>query len=214
MHPRTRTRWTRRAAALCFALTGAIGCSSCPPPLELDTPEHTLATFRHAFECDQPDMEYRCFSEGVQGAFGGLAGYQIGSAIFREENGTLVFLLKIGPDGPPPTIKPVGDGSRVRATFDSLPTDAFGQSLTFELLNQPEYILHYANGEEVHDFADSVVAVREGKDQVRITLRDADLGKPLPVQIQRVEIRPRWVIDGIPGLMQAIDKAHGKEASP
>ncbi len=195
-------------AATLAALVWTTGCSSCPPEFQLDTPEHTLATFRGAFECNKTEMEYRCFSDGVKSSFGGLAGYEIGSAIFKAENGPLLFLLKWGPEGPAPVIKYIGDGSRARATFDTLPGDAFGQAFTVELVNEPEYWLYYANGEVTNGYADAVTVVRDGKDIVRFTLRDADLGKPLPNPIQRGEIRSRWVIDGIPGLSDAQKKAH------
>ncbi|MFH0945843.1 MAG: hypothetical protein V2A76_11645 [Planctomycetota bacterium] len=192
---------------LCLAVTG--GCASCPDGPDLATPERTIRTFQRAFACDMREIEFRCLSDGAKAGFSHLAGYSIGRDVFRQQRQMDVLLMKMD----------LADLSeRTSVSYDEDGNTAIARIDTGEgevevlLVNEPEYRLFHPDGTITHEFANRVSARFGPRNQVVVLIGDEDLGDVERKPIQRVEIRPRWVIAGLPGLPEAQEASQQRNA--
>jgi hypothetical protein len=186
------------------------GCAStCPEDPVLDTPLDTLMSYHQAFVCDDKQVEYRCLSRQLKSGFGGLAGYSIGRGIVRDENPWLVRFARFVDLEEAVTVEMLPGGLRALAVV-SLGEDALEVVLVYE----PEYVLHHADGTTTRGYADGV-DVRETPEGPVVEVLDpayeAESDAPL---LRRVEIRPRWVLDWVPGIEQAMDVAAERPRRP
>lgn len=189
------------AIVLCWF---TVGCRSCPPEAQLETPQQTVATFRAAFACDARDLEYRCFSDRVKASFGTFAGYSIGREVIREENGALLLALQVSDFEERVKVEVRPDGRQADAWIDT----GEGSPLHLLLVNQPEYRLFYADGTDSVGYAESARGEWLARDAIQVTLVDKYLERrSKPPYL--VEIRSHWVIDALPGLEGAVRAAGG-----
>lgn len=193
---------------LAITLTAAGCCSAPAPEVDLGTPRATIESFHRAFVADDREDEYRCFSDDVRNRFGNILGYSIARGVFRAENQLLVRLLQWSDlEGRlETTISP--DGLHAVASIDGGEDEPILVALAYE----PTYLLVHPDGQETEGFAGAVKAVWRGT-EVLVVLRDPVLGEEKPLPVQRVEIRPRWVIEDVPGLAEAFGQT-GSTPSP
>ncbi len=193
----------RFATFLLAIAVSSPGCrTSCPETVDLSTPEATIRSFHRAFSCDDKELEYRCFSDDVKRSFGSIFGYSIGREVFRRENEVLVLLLEWTDLDGRIQVEMDKDGNRALARVDA----GAESSLLISLQNEPEYRLHFADGSELHEFADRVTA-KQFEDSVLIAIYDRHLAGEPRKPIQRVEMAPRWTLAGVPGLEAALESA-------
>ncbi|MCC7170293.1 MAG: hypothetical protein IT459_07585 [Planctomycetes bacterium] len=197
----------RGAASILAFFAGLAGCATpCPTEAQLETPQQTIATFRDALACDSAvNVEYRCLSDDVKDRFGGFQGYQIGRAILLHDNPQLMLLLRVVDLDARTKVTVLPDGVHAIARISD------GDQV-FELLlhNEPEYVLHLANGQVLRGFATDVDVERTADDEVTIRVVDDALKTTLPASAElkrRVDLRPRWVIAEMPRLVDAIERA-------
>jgi hypothetical protein len=181
---------------LILASPGA--CRTCPEAPDLSTPERTLDTFQRAFACDQKEIEFRCFSDSAKAGFHHLAGYAIGREIFRQENRVELIWLKLSDLTEHTRVTYDPGGNSATANIDTP-----NGGLLVELVNEPEYKLYHPDGTVTYEYADRITGEFAGTLQVAVSIADRDLRDFEHKPIQRVEIRSRWVIAGLPSLEQA-----------
>lgn len=178
------------------------GCLSCPDDVDLSSPERTIESFQQAFACDEKVLEFRCFSDQVRASFNGLAGYTIGRQVFRQDNQTVILLLRLSDLGERTRIEEDADGNRATAFVDT--GDGI---LEVALRNEPIYRLTVAGEEEFEEFAETVRVQYGPPGTVAVMIHDPDVAEAPRKPIKRIEIETRWVISGLPGLEQAVSQA-------
>ncbi len=194
---------------LAIALAAAGCCQTPEPEVDLSTPAATIESFHRAFVDDDRQDEYRCFSDDVRNRFGNLLGYSIAREVFRAENQLLVRLLEWSDlEGRLETTL-LDDGLHAVARIDAGADEPILVGMAYE----PTYLLVHPGGEVTEGFARRVKAVWRGK-EVLAVLSDPVLGEEKPRPVIRVEIRPRWVIEEVPGLEDALGRAGAPAPGP
>ena len=188
----------REQILILMILTSLGACTTCPEAPDLSTPEKTIDTFHRAFACDLKEIEFRCLSDSAKAGFNHLSGYSIGREYFRQENRAELLWLQL-----------TDLTERTRVTYDPGGNSATARietpdgELLVVLVNEPEYKLFHQDGSVTYEYADRITGEYGENLQVTILIADRDLGDFERKPIQRVEIRSRWVIAGLPGLEQA-----------
>lgn len=191
-------------------LAVAGGCASCPDRPDLASPEQTIRTFQRAFACDLREIEYSCLSDGAKAGFNQLDGYSIGREIIRQQHQMDVLLLKMDLSdlSERTSVSYSEDGNEAIARIDTVGAG----EVEVLLVNEPEYKLFHPDGTVTHEFANLVSARFGPSNQVAVLIGDLDLGDVERKPIQRVEIRSRWVIAGLPGLLEAQEASQQRNA--
>ena len=93
--------------ALPLAIAAAACCSTRPSNAQLlnvsfRSPEATLETFRVAWRCDEPDLEYRCLSTGLTAELqlSQLAWREAREKVLEESGFSALFVDRLQPVGP------------------------------------------------------------------------------------------------------------------
>lgn len=194
---------------LALALMPALGaCTNCPPCADFSVPAKTLQSFQRAFDCDDERAEYACFSSAIKTRFGGFPAYSIGRTMLKDERSRAARLSRFVDIADRAQIDLSRDHRRARASID-VGDDA---PLIVVLVDEPEYLLHHEDGEMTRGYARRVeYSPRPGGFDALVREPDFEVEHESPVI--GVEIRPHWVIDELPGIEIALERAHAP-ASP
>lgn len=97
----------KRLGALPLALAAGACCSAPPTNAQLlnasfRSPEATLETFRLAWRCDEPDLQYRCLSSGLTEELhlSQLAWREARDKVLEESGLSALFVDRLKPAGP------------------------------------------------------------------------------------------------------------------
>jgi len=186
------------------------GCTTtCPESPALSTPLETLESYHQAFVCDEAQLEYKCFSKNLKTALGGFGGYSIARGILREQNPWLVrFAYFVDIADHVSIDETIGDGTLAVATI------SFGDATySVGIVYEPEYLLHHGDGETTHAYANRIRVRPALPDGLHIELIDPELELVSTSPVRRVELLPRWVIDYMTGIEQAIEQVQSGSGS-
>jgi len=191
-----------RVLILLLAASSVTACGSTRPVVDLSTPARTIESFHAAFAADDEEAEYKCFSDEVRGRLGHAIGYSIAREVLRAEHPLIVSVIGWSDLEGRLETEIAEDGVHAIATIEA----GDGDPIEVDLVYQPAYLLVHADGEVTEGYATGLRSAMRGS-EVLVVLRDPFLADETPRPIVRVDIRPRWVIQNVPGLEQALGRS-------